>query len=242
MKIFSDSADFESLVKLSKIPLVEGFTTNPTLMRAAGVKNYEKFSRDSINFLNKNRPDTCISLEVFADESLEIEKQARIIDSWSDGFNVYVKVPIMTTQGISNKDVIHSLIKDGVKVNVTAVFTERQVVDLLRDAPTWPDLIISVFAGRIADTKRDPEVTMENIKSYIETTSSIQLLWASTREIFNYTQAYRSRCDIITMTPDQIQKMIHLDKKSLELYSRETVKMFFDDAKMSNYTIEENNV
>jgi transaldolase len=210
-------------------------------MRAAGVTDYTKFARDIIPHLKDIRPDTNISLEVFADDSENIKRQARIIDGWSKefGYPVYVKIPVMNTKGESNYQLINELSGEGISLNVTAVFTVSQTSNVLTalmkaSAPS----IISIFAGRIADTLVDPEKIVRECTALKihEIDRNVKFLWASCREAFNYVQADRSGCDIITMTPDQIKKL-QMCGKDLHEYSRETVEMFFNDANKSGYTL-----
>jgi len=239
--VYADGADYDGIIEAARNNAIKGFTTNPTLMRAAGVTDYTKFARDIIPHLKSIRPDTNISLEVFADDECNIARQARIIDGWSKEFDypVYVKIPVMNTKGESNYQLINELSNEGIALNVTAVFTVSQTSNILTalmkaKAPS----IISIFAGRIADTLVDPEkIVLECTGMKIpELDKSVKFLWASCREVFNFVQAERSGCDIITMTPDQIKKF-NLKSKDLHEYSRETVEMFFNDANKSGYTL-----
>lgn len=241
IKLFADGADFESIVELSKNKNISGFTTNPTLMREAGVENYEKFSKKLIKYLSKNRPDTCLSLEVFADEKNDIVQQARIIDSWGkeEDYNVYVKVPFQNTKGVNNCDIIDMLNFENVKINVTAVFTTEQAVDIIEQCLTDTPLIVSIFAGRIADTGVDPVSVIRDAvlyKKLFKTIAPIEFLWASSREAYNYIQAENVGCEIITMPPDLIKKVENFGK-DLNEFSIETVQMFYDDAVKSGYRI-----
>ena len=239
--VYADGADFDGIIQAAMNNNIKGFTTNPTLMRAAGVTDYTKFARDIIPHLKDIRPDTNISLEVFADDSENIKRQARIIDGWSKefGYPVYVKIPVMNTKGENNYQLINELSGEGIALNVTAVFTVSQTSNVLTalmkaSAPS----IISIFAGRIADTLVDPEKIVRECTGLKinEIDRNVKFLWASCREAFNYVQADRSGCDIITMTPDQIKKL-QLCGKDLHEYSRETVEMFFNDANKSGYTL-----
>jgi transaldolase len=239
--VYADGADYNGIIEAARNNTVKGFTTNPTLMRAAGVTDYTKFARDIIPHLKSIRPDTNISLEVFADDSYNIIRQARIIDEWSKEFDypVYVKIPVMNTKGEANYQLIADLSRDNIMLNVTAVFTTRQttnIMDALMKNKTQS--IISIFAGRIADTLEDPEKIVHDCTGLKipEVDENIKFLWASCREPFNLVQAERSGCDIITMTPDQIKKL-NLKGKDLFEYSRETVEMFFNDANKSGYTL-----
>ena len=239
--VYADGADYDGIIDAARNMDIKGFTTNPTLMRQAGVTDYTKFARDIIPHLKSVRPDTNISLEVFADDSYNIVRQAKIIDKWSKEFDypVYVKIPVMNTKGENNYELIGELAKEGISLNVTAVFTQSQCVNVM-DAlvKIKTPSIISIFAGRIADTLRDPEKIVSECTGLRipEVDSNTKFLWASCREVFNYVQAERSGCDIITMTTDQIKKF-SLKNKDLTDYSRETVEMFFNDANKSGFTL-----
>jgi transaldolase len=236
--VYADGADYNGIIDAAMNKNIKGFTTNPTLMKAAGVTDFSKFANDIIPHLKDIRPDTNISLEVFADEQDEMLRQAKIIAGWGDkyDFKVYVKIPVMNTKGVSNYNLIGDLARDGINVNVTAVFTEYQTMDILEQIQdVTGSVIISIFAGRIADTLRDPEKIVTKCLS-LDRDAKANFLWASCREVFNYTQAYRSGCDIITMTPDQIKKF-SLQNKNLEEYSMETVQMFYNDAQKSGYVL-----
>jgi len=215
MKIFLDSSDINAIKEFE--PKVDGFTTNPTLMRKAGVTDYEKFCKKVLTLI-KGKP---VSFEVFADEFDDMERQARMIQSW--GQNVYVKIPITNSKGFSSVPLIERL---GGKINVTAVFTEDQV----RSLPPKP-MIVSLFAGRIADTGRDPFLFSWN--AYPQ----FALLWASTREVLNIYQAREARADIITVTPELLTKYWNMKGKNLKELSLETVKMFYRDAQEAGYTL-----
>lgn len=236
--VYADGADYNGIMDAAMNKSIKGFTTNPTLMKAAGITDFSDFAHNIIPRLRDIRPDTNISLEVFADDKPEMLRQAKIIDGWGHKFEykVYVKIPVMNTQGVYNYDLIKGLLEDGVNVNVTAVFTKYQTMGILEnlDKKTG-SLIISIFAGRIADTLRDPEKVVTECM-YVDRDRKAEFLWASCREVFNYTQAYRTGCDIITMTPDQIKKF-NLRNKDLEQYSKETVQMFFNDAQKSGFVL-----
>lgn len=231
VKIFADGADKNTILELYKNPLIKGFTTNPTLMRKAGIKNYEAFARDILAAV----PDRPFSLEVFADDFDEMERQARLIASWGD--NVYVKIPVTNTRREPSYQLIHNLSHDGIKVNVTAVMYWHQVhmsgYKLRGGAPAY----VSVFAGRIADTGRDPIPEMRYAVQYLEhMTPNAELIWASPREVLNVYQADQIGCHIITATPD-ILKKLSLAGKDLTEYSLETVQMFYKDAQDAGYTL-----
>jgi transaldolase len=236
--VYADGADYNGIMDAAMNKEIKGFTTNPTLMKAAGITDFSNFAHNIIPRLKDIRPDTNISLEVFADEKEEMRRQAKIITGWGDKFEykVYVKIPVMNTQGVYNYDLIKELLGEGINVNVTAVFNKYQTAGILENLEKKTgSLIISVFAGRIADTLRDPEKVMVDCM-YQDRDRKAKFLWASCREVFNYTQAYRTGCDIITMTPDQIKKF-SLRNKDLEQYSKETVQMFYNDAQKSGFVL-----
>lgn len=243
MRLFADGADFDGIIEAAKDPDITGFTTNPTLMRKAGVVYYDEFARKVISYLKNTRPDTCLSLEVFADEPAEMIRQARIIDSWADGYKVYVKIPVVNTKNVFMGEVIQSLTMEGINVNVTAVLSKEQVAKILSVIDKTTDSIISVFAGRIADLGYDPSIEMadfmdmthEACRNYSE--RKVQVLWASPRQAYNYKEAYFTGCDIITMTPDLIKKVKGFKKKTVEQMSLETVQMFYNDAVASGFRL-----
>lgn len=230
IKLFADGADLKTIKKLKNNKLIKGFTTNPTLMKKAGVTNYESFSKDVINIVD----DLPISLEVFADDLHEMERQARKISSW--GKNVYVKIPIMNTKGEYTLPIIKSLSNDSVPLNITAIMTENQVKDIVNVLSFQTPSIISVFAGRIADTGIDPMPIMSNCLNILKENQNSELLWASPREVLNIFQAERICCPIITVGNDLLDKLKYFNK-NLEEFSRDTVKMFYDDAVSSGYSI-----
>lgn len=231
VKIFADGADLKGIIEMYKNPLIKGFTTNPTLMRKAGVTDYEAFAVKLLEAV-ADRP---VSFEVFADDSAGMISQGRRIASW--GNNVNVKVPVTNTKGEFTGPVIKALSAEGVVLNVTAIFTVEQV-KAVADAlnPSVPS-IISVFAGRIADTGLDPIPHMKACKEVLRSHPKAELLWASPREVLNIFQADELGCDIITCTNDMIAKL-SLAGKDLTEYSRETVQMFYKDATASAYTID----
>lgn len=230
-KIFADGANKESMVALYANPLVAGFTTNPTLMKKAGITNYKDFALDVLSVIT----DKPISFEVFADEFDEMEAQALEISSWAK--NVFVKIPITNTRSESSVPLIGRLAKAGVKVNVTAILTIEQVEAALPSAANCPAAYISIFAGRIADTGMDPIPTMKEALQLLKPYPHVELLWASPREVLNITQASEIGCHIITVT-DDLMKKLSLDGKDLTEFSLETVKMFYDDARSVGYSIE----
>jgi transaldolase len=223
VKIFADGADRASMLELYRNPIIKGFTTNPTLMRIAGITDYETFARDILRAI-PNRP---ISLEVFSDDFTEMEQQARRIASW--GENVYVKIPVTNTQGESALPLVRTLAKAGVKQNVTALMTLAQVRDVAAALSAGPAACISVFAGRIADTGRDPVPLMAAAVELLRMYPRMELIWASPRELLNIMHADQVGCHIITVTPDVLKKL-SLVGKDLDEYSLDTVKMFRNDA------------
>lgn len=231
VKIFADGANLEAIKQLYKLPYVKGFTTNPTLMRKAGIESYEQFSKELLAEIK----DLPVSLEVFADDAEAILYQARKIASW--GKNVYVKIPVSTTQGVFLGGVIKTLSGEGIPLNITALMTADQVRATLgclsKDTPS----IISVFAGRIADTGRDPLETMISCRNLIkESGKNAELLWASPRELYNVIQADQMDCEIITVDKSILDKLSLLGKDLME-YSKETVQMFYKDAVASGFQI-----
>jgi transaldolase len=230
VKIYADGADLESIIALAEDPRISGFTTNPTLMRKAGVDNYESFARKVLETVTEHP----ISFEVFADEPAEMVRQARLIASW--GPNVYVKIPVTNTQRVSSEPVIRELSADGVHLNVTALMTTAQV-EMVRDASAGgPGHVVSVFAGRIADTGRDPIPLMAEALETLKPQPELELLWASPREVLNIRQAEQVGVHIITVTPDLLAKMKSFDK-DLDQFSLETVQMFHDDAAAAGYAL-----
>jgi transaldolase len=222
-KIFADGADLQGILALAADPRIAGFTTNPTLMRKAGVGSYEAFAQRVLEQVDKHP----ISFEVLADEPQEIRRQAYCIASW--GENVYVKVPVTTTAGESLAMLVRELAEKGVKVNVTALFTPAQVELITEAVKEGAPSCISVFAGRIADAGVDPVPIMARSVEIIAQAPRAELIWASPREILNLVQADSVGCHIITITHDLLKKLDGLGK-GLEQYSLETVRMFHRDA------------
>jgi len=240
MKLFADGAGMDGIIEAAKNENIVGFTTNPTLMRQAGITDYTDFAKTVIDYLSYNRPGTSLSLEVFADDYENMVNQARIIDSWGEEYNydVYVKIPVMNTKSSASYNLLSKLSGEGIKLNVTAVFTENQIDSVLENLRPDVPSIVSIFAGRIADAGQDPEYYIDyavNSRNKFEIDNA-EILWASTREAYNYIQAEKSGADIITMTPDLIKKMKNFGK-DLNQYSLETVKMFYDDAVTSGFKI-----
>jgi transaldolase len=230
IKIFADGADIEEIKKLNSNDIVSGFTTNPSLMKIAGVVDYEKFARDALQIIG-GKP---ISFEIFKDDADGIIKQAKKISEW--GENVYVKIPITDTKGNGNYEIIKTLSDQAIKLNITAVFTIKQVMLLEKSLNTNTPSVVSIFAGRIADTGIDPTEIMSESVNILSNNQNAELLWASSREVLNIYQAEQIGCDIITVTNDLISKL-DLKHKDLEEYSRETVQMFFDDANKAGYSL-----
>jgi transaldolase len=232
IKIFADGADFDGIVKLRDNPMIKGFTTNPTLARNAGVTDYEEFGRKVLAAV----PDHPVSLEVFADEFPEMIRQGQTIASW--GKNVNVKIPVTNTRKEFAGDVIRELSADGVVVNVTAVMTLDQVHRVAESLAPKTPAIVSVFAGRIADTGIDPTPLMAEALKILRSRPKAELLWASPRELLNIFQADAIGCHIITATKDVLAKL-SLVGKDLDAYSLETVQMFRRDAVAARFQINE---
>ncbi len=230
IKIFADGADLKSIRELALNPNIKGFTTNPTLMRAAGINDYKAFALEVLDVIG-NRP---VSFEVFADDFATMEAQACEIASWGD--NVYVKIPVTNTKGDFAGPLIATLSHANVKLNVTAIMTLNQVARVTEALADKVPAVVSVFAGRIADTGRDPVPHMLEALSILNPRPKAELLWASPRELLNIFQADEIGCKIITVTPDVLKKLA-LVGKDLDLYSRETVSMFHRDALAANYSI-----
>ena len=230
VKIFADGADKAGMLELYAKPYIQGFTTNPTLMRQAGVRNYRAFALDILQAI----PDRPISFEVFADDFVEMERQAHEIARWGD--QVYAKIPATNTRREPAYDLVRRLSQAGVKVNVTALLTLTQVrmaaESLASDVPS----LVSVFAGRIADTGRDPVPMMAAAVELLQLAPRAELVWASPRELLNIFQADAIGCHVITATPD-ILKKIPLIGKGLDDFSLDTVKMFYNDARQAGYEL-----
>ena len=230
VKVFADGADLKQIIDLYANPVIKGFTTNPSLMRKAGVLNYEGFAREVLDKI-KDRP---VSFEVFADELSTILVQARVIASW--GPNVNVKLPVTNTKGEFLGPVIRQLSAEGVVVNVTAIMTLEQVSAVTECLDPATPAIVSVFAGRIADTGVDPVPLMREAVKIMKARPKAELIWASPRELLNVIQAAEVGCHIITVTPDILGKL-SLVGKDLDEYSLETVAMFYKDAIAAGYSI-----
>lgn len=230
VKIFADGADKAGMLELAALPWIAGFTTNPTLMRKAGVRDYRAFAKEILVAI----PDRPISFEVFSDELADMERQAREIASWGD--NVYVKIPVTNTRGEWTDDLVRRLAGDGIKLNVTALTTLAQVRRVADALAASQSSYISLFAGRVADTGRDPVPLMTAAVELLRPYPSLELIWASPREVLNVYQADQVGCHIITVTPDLLKKL-PLCGKDLDAYSLETVQQFHADAVAAGYSL-----
>ncbi|HAD88137.1 MAG TPA: transaldolase [Rhodospirillaceae bacterium] len=230
IKLFADGADLDGMLQMHANPMIKGFTTNPTLMRKAGVQDYEAFARQVLKAIT-DRP---VSFEVFADDLPTMAAQARVIQSW--GRNVNVKIPVTNTKGEFTGPIIEKLSAEGVQLNVTAVFSLDQVRAITNALAAETPAIVSVFAGRIADTGMDPMPLMAEALKIMTARPMAELLWASPRELLNIFQADQVGCHIITATNDVLGKLSSVGK-DLEVFSRETVDMFYGDAQAAGYTI-----
>jgi transaldolase len=231
VKVFADGADIEGIRSLYGNPFIQGFTTNPTLMRKAGITDYAGFARELLEVV----PDRPISFEIFSDEPADMERQARLISSWGD--NVYVKIPATTCAGARCDALMRDLCGGGVKINVTGLTTPAQVEWVADNVGGGPPCYISVFAGRIADTGLDPIPLMQaSLEIMDRLAPNAELIWASPREILNVVQADRIGCHIITVTHDLLKKLPLLGK-DLDQFSLETVRMFHNDAQTAGYML-----
>ena len=228
-KIFCDIADINQIKKFSKKKIVKGFTTNPSLMRLAGAKNYQKYSKEILKICKKP-----ISFEVFGDDYNSMKRQALIINSW--GNNVYVKIPVVNSKGIFMGRIIKELNRRNIKLNITAVYNSHQTKKILKCLNKKSKVIISIFAGRAADVGKDPIPEFKKSFSMSKGYKNIEILWASVREPYNYLQAKQLGCHIITVPPKIIEK-IQKFGKSLSKLSIETVKGFLKDSKKSKFKI-----
>jgi transaldolase len=230
VKIFADGADKKGMLDMYAKPYIKGFTTNPTLMRKAGISDYRAFAKDVLQAI----PDRPISFEVFSDEFNEMERQAMEIAGWSK--QVYVKIPVTNTRREPSYDLIRKLSHAGVKLNITAILTPDQVRDVVKHVSPDAPCYVSVFAGRIADTGRDPLPLMTAALELLRPTPKAELIWASPRELLNILQADSIGCHIITATND-ILKKLNLVGYDLSDFSLDTVKMFYDDAKQAGFQL-----
>ena len=229
-KIFCDIADFETIKLFNNKLIVDGFTTNPSLMRLAGAKNYKNYSLKILNVCKK-KP---ISFEVFADDPKEMLRQAYEINNW--GKNVYVKIPVVNSKGYFMGQIIKELSNNGVKLNITAVYTFEQTKKIYKKLNKNTKSIISIFAGRMSDKGKDPLPIFKKSITLTKKNKNVEILWASTREAYNYTQAKQIKCNIITMPPKIINQIVSFGK-SFNSMSIDTVKGFLEDSKKSNFRI-----
>ncbi len=229
-KIFCDIADLSLIKKFNKRKIVKGFTTNPSLMRKAGAKDYENYSKKILKVCSK-KP---ISLEVFADNFKEMEEQAYKINSWAN--NIYVKIPIVNSKGVSSLKLIKALNHKNIKLNITAVYTANQTAKILKKINKKTKVIISIFAGRAGDTGKDPVPEFKKSVLMSRNYKNVEILWASVREPYNYLQAQQLGCHIITIPPEIIEKIEKFGKSYNDL-TKETVKKFLVDSKKSMFKI-----
>ena len=230
-KIFCDIAELKTIKKFNKKKIVKGFTTNPSLMRKAGAKDYKSYSKKILNIC-KNKP---VSLEVFADEYSEIKKQAIEINKW--GKNIFVKIPIVNSKGKFMGNVISDLNRKNIKLNITAVYTAQQTKKILKKINKKTKAIISIFAGRAADMGKDPVPEFKKSISLAKNYKNVEILWASVREPYNYLQSKQLGCHIITIPPSIIEKIEKFGGKSFQKLTIETVKAFLNDSTKSNFKI-----
>ena len=229
-KIFCDIADLDLIRKFNKKKIVKGFTTNPSLMRKAGAKNYKSYSKKILKICD-NKP---VSLEVFADEYKEMKKQALEINTW--GSNVYVKVPVTNSKGVFMSKIIKELSNQNIKLNITAIYSAKQTENILKLINKKSKVIISIFAGRAGDTGKDPVPEFKKSIAMAKNFKNVEILWASVREPYNYLQARQLDCHIITIPPVIIEKIENFGKTYSEL-TKETVKAFLLDSKKSRFKI-----
>tara|TARA_B110000003_G_scaffold12227_1_gene12292 strand:+ start:182 stop:880 length:699 start_codon:yes stop_codon:yes gene_type:complete len=229
-KIFCDIAELDLIKKFNKKKIVKGFTTNPSLMRKAGAKEYKSYSKNILKICN-NKP---VSLEVFADELKDMEKQAFQINTW--GKNVYVKIPVVNSKGIFTGKVIRELNNKNIKLNITAIYTANQTKKILKLINKKTKVIISIFAGRAGDTGKDPVPEFKKSISMAKKFKNVEILWASVREPYNYLQAKQLGCHIVTIPPEIINKIENFGK-TFEQLTIETVKAFLSDSKKSKFKI-----
>ncbi len=231
VKLFADGADKAGMLQLNTNPLIKGMTTNPSLMRKAGVHDYEAFARAIL----KSITEKPISFEVFSDEFPEMRRQALKIKDWAK--NVYVKIPITNTRSESSLPLVHELAQEGVKLNITAMFTEEQVTGVAKALNPKVPAVVSVFAGRIADVGEDPMPHMRNANKILAGLPQAELLWASVREVLNIFQAEECGCKIVTVPHDILNKAMKLVGTGLPEMSLDTVKMFAIDAKAAGFSL-----
>ena len=229
-KIFCDIADTRQISKFNRKSIVKGFTTNPSLIRKAGAKDYKSYCKKILRIC-RSKP---VSFEVFADDKKNMKKQALIINQW--GKNIYVKIPVVNSKGIFMGRLIKELNEMGVKLNITAVYTSRQTKNILSNVNKKTKVIISIFAGRMADTGKDPVQEFKRSLNYAKRFKNVEILWASTREPYNYLQAKELSCHIITIPPSIIEKILSFGK-SFNYLTVSTVKGFLNDSKKSKFKI-----
>lgn len=230
VKIFADGADKNTMLEMYQRPLIKGLTTNPSLMRKAGITDYEAFSKEILESIT----DKSLSLEVFSDDLEEMKRQALMISTW--GENVYVKIPVTNTKGQSTEGLVSELSDNGVKVNVTAIMTNEQVKNVVQSLNPDVEAYVSVFAGRIADTGIDPVPVMKESVEITEMRPKAEVIWASPRELYNIFQADQVGCQIITVTESFLKKLDFVGY-DLNQYSLDTVKMFYEDALEAGYKL-----
>ena len=230
IKIFADGAKVDVMRKMNELDYVSGFTTNPSLLKQAGVTDYISFAKQIV----KEFYPKPISLEVINDSKEEMVKEARILSAL--GQNVFVKIPVVNFKGETTYDIISKLSSEGIRLNITAVFTIKQVENIKKSLSPYTDNIISIFAGRIADTGRNASVIVKEAVEQCANMNNIEILWASCREVFNIIEAENSGCHIITITEDVMHKLKYLDK-DMDEFSKETAKMFHDDAFACGFVI-----
>jgi transaldolase len=231
VRIFADGADKAAMLELNQNPLIKGITTNPTLMRKAGITDYETFALDVLSVIH----DKPVSFEVFADEFPEMRRQALRMRNWQE--NVFVKIPVMNPRGESSMALIRDLAQDGVQLNVTAILSQRQLEEVATVLDPSVASVISIFAGRIADTGRDPMPFFRIAKEAAHHLPRAETLWASVREVFNIFQAEEVGADIVTVPHDILRKALDLCGRDLDVLSLETVQMFDRDAKAAGFTL-----
>lgn len=230
IKIYADGADLDNIRQMNKFNFIKGFTTNPSLIKQSGYKRYMDYARELLQIVKK-KP---VSLEIFSNKYEQMIEDSLKLSKLSK--NVYVKIPILNTDGKITTDLINELNSKGIKLNITAIFTIEQVKKIIRNIKNPRDIILSIFAGRVADTGRDPKVLMRQVQKIIK--KNYRTLWASTREIYSIYDANNCNTDIITV-PHTILKKLDLVGKPLNSYSLETVKMFYEDAKSKGYSLSE---
>lgn len=231
IKIYADGADLDAMVKMDNENFISGFTTNPTLMAKNGINDYLGFAKEALSHIR----DKSISFEVFSDNLDEMYRQALVLRDL--GKNVWVKIPVSNTQSVYTYDLIHKLSSEGVKINATALFTKEHIKNVYNALNTDVNSIISIFAGRIANAGIDPEPTMEFASQLTKDSPLVETLWASSREVFNIMQAERTNTDIITLPFSLIKAYKKEVGKDLNQFSLETVKMFYDDAQKSGFSL-----